>query len=114
MREVAEAVKASRGVCVARRRRSAQDAARLRCYVGFVLWERPMISCKLEQVGGRVVLVLDDDALTVLNARVGDNVYLETGGGVVRITERETWVEDPHARGRAFLRRYQRTLDRLA
>ena len=74
-----------------------------------------MISCKLEQVGDRLVLVLDEDALAALNARVGDTVNLETAtDGVLRVAERETWVEDAHARSRAFLKRYQRTLDRLS
>ena len=74
-----------------------------------------MISCKLEQVGDRVVLVLDDDALAALNARVGDTVTLEAAAdSVVRVTEQVTWVEDPHARGRAFLRRYRRTFEQLS
>jgi hypothetical protein len=74
-----------------------------------------MISCKLEQVGGRLVLVLDEDALAALNVRVGDTVKLDAApDGVLRIAERETWVEDTHARSRAFLKRYQRTLDRLS
>ena len=74
-----------------------------------------MISCKLEQVGDRLVLVLDEDALAALNARVGDTLNLDAApDGVLRIVERETWVEDTHARSRAFLKRYQRTLDRLS
>jgi hypothetical protein len=32
----------------------------------------------------------------------------------VQIVERETWAEDTHARGRAFLRRYRRTFEQLS
>ncbi|HEX5262426.1 MAG TPA: hypothetical protein VFW13_02805 [Phenylobacterium sp.] len=74
-----------------------------------------MISCKLEQIGERLALVLDDDAADALGARVGDTVHLEPmREGVVQIVERETWAEDTHARGRAFLRRYRRTFEQLS
>ena len=74
-----------------------------------------MISCKLEQMGDRLVLVLDEDAAAALNARIGDTISLDPGPDrVLRIVERETWAEDTHARGRAFLKRYQRTLDQLS
>jgi hypothetical protein len=74
-----------------------------------------MISCKLEQMGDRLVLVLDEDAVTALNARIGDTVSLDPGPDrVLRVVERETWAEDTHARGRAFLKRYQRTLGQLS
>jgi antitoxin component of MazEF toxin-antitoxin module len=73
-----------------------------------------MISCKLEQVGEFVALVLDDDAMAALNVQVGDTVHLEPDeDGVLRRVARETWAEDSHARGRAFLRRYRRTVERL-
>ena len=50
-----------------------------------------------------------------LNARIGDTISLDPGPDrVLRIVERETWAEDTHARGRAFLKRYQRTLDQLS
>jgi hypothetical protein len=32
---------------------------------------------------------------------------------VYRVTIQETWVEDAHARGRAFLKRYRRTFEQL-
>ena len=74
-----------------------------------------MISCKLEQIGERLALVLDDDAADALGVRVGDTLHLEpTREGVVQIIERETWAEDTHARGRAFLRRYRRTFEQLS
>ena len=71
-----------------------------------------MISCTLEQVGDRFALVLDEDAVQALNLRPGDTVQLEPlAEGRLRITE--TWVDDPHARGRAFLKRYTRSFSRL-
>lgn len=70
-----------------------------------------MISAKLEQIGDRVALVLDDDALAALHAKVGDTVNLQPDEDVVRVVIRETWLEDAHARGRAFLKRYRRTFE---
>ena len=68
-----------------------------------------MISCKLEQVGERLALVLDEDAVQALNVRVGDILHLEPAPtGALQVVERETWAEDTHARGRAFLKRLNR------
>ena len=69
-----------------------------------------MIACKLEQMGERLALVLDEDQCQVLAIRVGETVRLERDGeGGLKITE--SWTEDPHARGRAFLKRLQRRAD---
>jgi hypothetical protein len=69
-----------------------------------------MVSCKLEQVGDRLALVLDDAQCDALNIQLGQTVRLERDGeGGLRITE--SWTEDPHARGRAFLKRLQRRSD---
>jgi hypothetical protein len=66
-----------------------------------------MISCTLEQVGDRLALVLDETQCHALNLHPGDTVRLEpVGDGVLRVAE--TWSEDPHARGRAFLKRLNR------
>jgi hypothetical protein len=74
-----------------------------------------MFTAKLDQVGGRVVLLLDEAALTALNARIGDTINLEPApDGVLHVIARETGAEDAHARGRAFLRRYRRTFERLS
>ena len=71
-----------------------------------------MVSCTLEQVGDRLALMLDPDAAEALNLRPGDTVQLEPVAEMrLRITE--TWVDDPHARGRAFLRRYTRSFTQL-
>jgi antitoxin component of MazEF toxin-antitoxin module len=72
-----------------------------------------MISCQLEQIGDRLALVLDPDVVQALNLRPGGTVRLEVAGdGVLRVAqvESESWTEDPHARGRAFLKRYTRTI----
>jgi hypothetical protein len=74
-----------------------------------------MISCKLEQVGDRVALILDADALETLHVRVGDTLRLEPAAeGVLQLIARETAANDIHARGRAFLKRYRRTFDQLS
>jgi len=74
-----------------------------------------MISCKLEQLGERLALVLDEDAVQALNVHVGDVLHLEpTPQGALQVVERETWAEDTHARGRAFLKRYRRTFEQLS
>jgi len=66
-----------------------------------------MISCKLEEVGDRLALVLDETQCQALDLHPGDTVRLEAAGdGVLRVAE--TWSEDPHARGRAFLKRLNR------
>jgi hypothetical protein len=66
-----------------------------------------MISCTLEQVGDRFALVLDEGQCEALGLHPGDTVRLEAAGeATVRIAE--TWPEDPHARGRAFLKRLNR------
>jgi hypothetical protein len=73
-----------------------------------------MISCKLEQVGDRVALILDADALETLHVRVGDTLRLEpSADGVLQVVAQETAASDIHARGRAFLKRYRRTFEQL-
>ncbi len=74
-----------------------------------------MISCKLERVGERFVLVLTAEDVNALNASVGDTVRLEPSPeGELHVAARETWAEDVHARGRAFLRRYRRNFEQLS
>ncbi len=73
-----------------------------------------MISLKVETIGDRTVLVLDDAALAALGAHVGDTLNLDCGpDSAVLLSVREGWLEDTHARGRAFLKRYRRTFDQL-
>lgn len=69
-----------------------------------------MIALKVEKIGDQVALILTDDALAALHLTVGDTLQLEpSGDGAALGVTREAWVEDPHARGRAFLRRYNRS-----
>lgn len=74
-----------------------------------------MISCKLEQIGDRFALMLDAEDVARLNLRIGETLTLEeNGAGAPHIVERESWAEDTHARGRAFLKRYRRSFERLS
>ena len=74
-----------------------------------------MIALKVEKIGDKIAIVLTEEALEVLNAEVGGTLHLEPasdGSAVVAVTQ-EVWVDDPHARGRAFLKRYNKTFERL-
>ncbi|MCR5877404.1 hypothetical protein [Phenylobacterium sp. J367] len=73
-----------------------------------------MIALKVEKIGEQVAIVLTEEALQVLGTEVGGTLRLEPSrDGVILATTQETWVEDHHARGRAFLKRYTRSLQRL-
>lgn len=70
-----------------------------------------MIALKVEKIGDRVGIILTDDALAALHLNIGDTLQLEpSGDGAFNAVAREGWVDDPHARGRAFLRRYNKNL----
>ena len=75
-----------------------------------------MIALKVEKIGDQVVVVLTEEALDVLNAKVGGVLHLEPAahGHAIAAVTQEVWLEDPHARGRAFLKRYNRTFDQLS
>lgn len=73
-----------------------------------------MIALKVEKIGDRAAVVLSDEALAELHLNVGDTLILApSGDGAFTALTREGWAEDPHARGRAFLKRYNRSLGRL-
>ena len=73
-----------------------------------------MIALKVEKIGDKVAVVLNDEALAALHLAVGDTLQLEAGGdGAFQAVTREAWADDPHARGRAFLRRYNRSFGQL-
>lgn len=73
-----------------------------------------MIALKVEKIGDRVAVVLTEEALAHLGVKEGETIHLEPSrDGVIRAVTREFWVEDPHARGRAFLRRYNRAFERF-
>jgi hypothetical protein len=75
-----------------------------------------MIALKVEKIGDKVAVILNEEAIDILNARVGGVLHLEPtrDGQVLAAVTQETWVEDPHARGRAFLKRYNRTFEQLS
>jgi hypothetical protein len=73
-----------------------------------------MIALKVERIGDQVVVILNEEALDILNAKVGSVLHVEPSqDGVVAAVTQEVWVDDHHARGRAFLKRYNRTFERL-
>ena len=75
-----------------------------------------MIALKVEMIGDQIAVILTEEALDVLNAKVGGTLHLEPTreGRVLASVTQETWLEDPHARGRAFLKRYNRTFDQMS
>jgi len=69
-----------------------------------------MIALKVEKIGDQVAVVLTEDAQAALHVAPGDTIQLDIGDdGQVSAVGRGAWVDDPHARGRAFLRRYNRS-----
>jgi hypothetical protein len=73
-----------------------------------------MIALKVEKIGDRVAVVLTEEALAALNVEVGGAIHLEPSpDGVLRAVTKEYWVEDRSFRGRAFLKRYNRALERF-
>jgi hypothetical protein len=73
-----------------------------------------MIALKVEKIGDQVVVILNEEALEVLNAKVGSVLHLEPArDGVIAAATQDVWIDDHHARGRAFLKRYNRTFERL-
>ena len=74
-----------------------------------------MIALRIEKIGDRVAVILTEEALEALGTGVGGTIHVEPSadGGVLRTVTQETWVEDHGYRGRAFLKRYTRNLQRL-
>jgi hypothetical protein len=73
-----------------------------------------MIALKVEKIGDRVGVFLTEDALAALHLNVGDTLQLEpSADGSAQAVTREGWADDPHARGRAFLRRYNKNLAQI-
>jgi hypothetical protein len=75
-----------------------------------------MIALNVEKIGDQIAVILNQEAIDVLNAKVGGTLHLEptSNGHVLAAVTKEVWVEDPHARGRAFLKRYNRTFEQLS
>jgi hypothetical protein len=73
-----------------------------------------MIALKVEKIGDQVAVVLTEEALQILDLEVGGTLHLEPGpDGVIASVTKEVWIDDPHARGRAFLKRYNKAFERL-
>ena len=73
-----------------------------------------MIALKVEKIGDKTVVVLNEEACRALHLSVGDTLQLSpSGDGAFDAITREGWADDPHARGRAFLRRYNKSFERL-
>ena len=77
--------------------------------------EVSMIALKLERVGDRLGVILDETARAELRAEVGETVYLlrSAEGGLVAEVPEAGQDDGRHERGRAFLKRYQKTLDAM-
>lgn len=73
-----------------------------------------MIALKLEQRGPDVVAVFDDETRAALKLEVGDVIHIErTPHGVTASAELDIDHEVRAGRGRAFLKRYNRTFQAL-
>lgn len=73
-----------------------------------------MIALKVEKIGDRVGVILSEDDLAALHLAVGDTLQLcPSADGQITAVAREGWAEDPHARGRNFLKRYTKNLGQV-
>jgi hypothetical protein len=72
-----------------------------------------MIALKVEKIGDRIVAVLTEEAVELLNLEVGGVLHLEPAPDGAAVVTQDAWTDDRHARGRAFLKRYNRTFERL-
>jgi hypothetical protein len=74
-----------------------------------------MVTLQLEVVGDRVAIFLDKAACDTLQVQTGDLVHLRhTPEGELVMERAGADYEDRHGRGRAFLKRYQRSLEVFA
>lgn len=74
-----------------------------------------MIALKVTQLGEGMALVLTEEARELLGATAGDTLYFEaTPEGGLRLAKLDMSFEARRERGRAFIKRYQKTFDALA
>ncbi|THD81931.1 MAG: hypothetical protein E7812_03750 [Phenylobacterium sp.] len=73
-----------------------------------------MIALKVQKFGDQLAVILSDEALELMNAEGGVALHLEptADGEVLCAITQELRADDHHARGRAFLKRYTRALER--
>lgn len=70
-----------------------------------------MTTARLEKIGDRVGLILDEETCAALHASIGDVVHLHrTPAGELVLDGPDADYDSRHGRGRAFLKRYQRSL----
>ncbi len=71
-----------------------------------------MIVLKLEPIGDRLGVILDEAARIALDAKAGETVHLMRSASGELIAEAPQAGQDDgrHERGRAFLKRYQKHL----
>jgi hypothetical protein len=74
-----------------------------------------MVLVKVKQVGGELVLALNDDALALLNAQAGDTLVLSANAdGNVEVSRPEPGFEQRLNKGRGFFQKYRSTFEALA
>lgn len=73
-----------------------------------------MISLKLELIGQDIVIVFDEAARTALDLKLGDTVHFQRTDTVIGVAAHDVDHDARIARGRSFLRRYQKTYDALS
>lgn len=74
-----------------------------------------MIILKVAQIGEDVGLLLTDEARELLGVKAGDTLEFEAApDGSLRLAKLDLSFEARRERGRAFLKRYQKTFDELA
>lgn len=74
-----------------------------------------MIALKVMQLSEGMALVLSEEARELLGASEGDTLYFEASpDGGLRLAKLDMSFEARRERGRAFLKRYQKTFEALA
>jgi bifunctional DNA-binding transcriptional regulator/antitoxin component of YhaV-PrlF toxin-antitoxin module len=74
-----------------------------------------MIILKVAQIGEDMGLLLTDEARELLGVKAGDTLEFEaTPDGGLRLAKLDMSFDARRERGRAFLKRYQKTFEALA
>lgn len=74
-----------------------------------------MVALKVTKIGDEVAVVLTEELREALGVAEGGTLYAEQSSeGEVTLAKRDMSFEGRRERGRAFIGRYQKTLDELA
>lgn len=74
-----------------------------------------MVALKVTKIGDDVAVVLTEELREALGVAEGGTLYAEQSNeGEVTLAKRDMSLEARRERGRAFIGRYQKTLDELA